>query len=125
MEDAARFRSRCGAADTGPKPLDDFEIGRIAALGSVKTDIPKWVGGSTAIFGTVIAVLGFFGVRESLNASMIEEVKVKVEEVRRAAEKDMGEFRRRVDGDVDRLRVRVERSRDEITRQIAAAEALQ
>src|SRR5271154_2087289 len=76
-EDEARFCSQCGTSlDTsGRGHLSDFEIGKIAALDSVKKDILKWVGGSVTVIGAAFAALAYLGLNATLQSSVTEQVK--------------------------------------------------
>ena len=76
-DNEAKFCSRCGTSldvSRGGR-LSDFEIGKIAALDSLKKDVLKWVGGSAGIIGAAFAILAYLGLNATLQSSITEQVK--------------------------------------------------
>jgi uncharacterized membrane protein YvbJ len=86
-DDEARFCSNCGAKLQQFGHLSDFEIGKIAALDSIKKDILKWVGGSATIIGITFAGLAYFGLNETLKETVTEQVKAELKQNRNDIDK--------------------------------------
>jgi hypothetical protein len=79
-DDEAKFCCNCGTKLQRSGPLSDFEIGKIAALDSIKKDTLKWIGGSASIIGVAFALLAYFGLNETLKSSVAEQVKAELKQ---------------------------------------------
>ncbi len=64
--DSNNFCASCGKRLNKDVPKTDFEVGKIAALDTIKTDIRNWVLG----LGAIAALLGFIGVREYVSRAV-------------------------------------------------------
>jgi hypothetical protein len=57
LQVANNFCPNCGRRTDRSTQYSDFEIGKLAALDSIKSDFIKWIGGISVI----ITILGLFG----------------------------------------------------------------
>jgi hypothetical protein len=89
LGEGARFCAVCGARVGQPDRNSDFEIGKIAALASVKADVLKWLGGSAAILAGVFGVLAYFGMNELLKDTVSEQIKTELKQNREEIEKSL------------------------------------
>jgi hypothetical protein len=88
--DGQRFCGSCGTATDATSP-SAFEIGRIAALDSVKTAILSWLGIPASIIIGLVAVFGYFGVTGLVGTTVEKEVQVQIEhETKTLQEKTQG-----------------------------------
>jgi hypothetical protein len=71
---SARYCANCGTVLGETNTRSPFEVGRIAALDSVKSEIVKWLGVPFAILTAVAGVLGYFGVANIINSEVHEQV---------------------------------------------------
>ena len=71
ITDAPNFCPSCGKRLNKEVPKSDFEIGKIAALDTIKNDFRNWILGLAAIFG----LLGFLGVREYVKSAVDSSVR--------------------------------------------------
>jgi hypothetical protein len=71
---SARYCANCGSGLGEVNRPSAFEVGRIAALDSVKSDIVKWLGVPFAIVTAAAGVLGYFGVTNLINSEVQSHV---------------------------------------------------
>ena len=79
----------CGVSMDGEPAPSPFEIGKIAALATIRRDVLTWLGGSVAVIGAAFAILAYFGVNELVKSSVSEQVK---KEVDKQLEKEQAEI---------------------------------
>src|SRR3981081_2657436 len=82
IPEAGRYCPNCGTRADASKAPSDFEIGKIAALASIKGDILKWFGGWGAGIAAVGAILGYFGMHEFIKSTVTENVKSELKQDR-------------------------------------------
>jgi hypothetical protein len=74
-----KFCSLCGRFLNRQTPPSDFEIGRIAALDTIKKDILSWIGGGLI----VLTILAAFGVNEVIKDRVSSSVDKRLEDLKR------------------------------------------
>lgn len=83
VDQTNNFCSSCGKRLSKDIPKSDFEIGKIAALDTIKSDILKWFFGLVAVAG----LLGFVGVREYVKTAVDTAVKSQLDALSNRIEK--------------------------------------
>ena len=78
-----QFCSKCGKKFSKNAEISDFEIGRIAALDTIKGDILKWFG----LLSLVLGILALFGINEILKSSVNSAVTLQTNELKSDLEK--------------------------------------
>jgi uncharacterized membrane protein YvbJ len=79
LPDGATFCPKCGTA-VQPNTLPNaFELGKIAALASIRRDVLTWLGGSATVIAGVFAILAYFGVNETIKSTVAEQIKKELE----------------------------------------------
>jgi hypothetical protein len=76
---SARYCANCGSLLGEANAPSAFEVGRIAALDSVKSEILKWLGVPFAILTAVAGVLGYFGVTNIINSEVHDQVEKQID----------------------------------------------
>jgi hypothetical protein len=79
IPDDAKFCPQCGAPRVKPTTLSEFEIGKIAALSTIRRDILTWLGGTVTALGVIFAVLGYLGMTEMVKSTVSEQIKKALE----------------------------------------------
>src|ERR1035437_8687276 len=87
-QDDAKYCAHCG------NPLGSltdaaaaFEIGKIAALATIKRDILTWFGGGVSIIGIVLTVFAFLGMNEVVKSSVSTEIRGELDRIRENIDK--------------------------------------
>ena len=62
VPDTARYCGNCGNALQEVTRPSAFEVGRIAALDSMKSEIFKWLALPAAILTTIVGIGGYLGI---------------------------------------------------------------
>jgi hypothetical protein len=73
----------CGSSLVKKQPLSDFEIGKVAALDTIKSDFIKWIGSISLL----LAILGIFGFNKVVDSAVTEKVTVAMDTLRSGIEK--------------------------------------
>ena len=66
IEPDDKYCFNCGHAVIGHPRSHDFEIGKIAALSTIKKDILTWFGGAALFLTIIVGFLAFFGLDRSI-----------------------------------------------------------
>ena len=77
--DAARYCANCGNALQEVNRPSAFEVGRIAALDSIKSEIVKWLGLPIAIVTAIAGLLGYLGVTNIVNTAVQTQVEKEID----------------------------------------------
>ncbi len=77
------FCSACGRPLTKGVAASDFEIGKIAALDTIKKDILVWIGAPAAIIGALFTILAYFGITDLIKTRVSDEVNQELRSVQK------------------------------------------
>jgi hypothetical protein len=80
--DTDNFCSSCGRVLNKIIPRSDFELGRIAALDTIKKDILSWFGGGLIL----LTILGAFGISELIKNQVGTSVDKRLEDLKKRIE---------------------------------------
>ena len=84
--DGDNFCPRCGKSPEKKAPYSDFELGRIAALDTMKTEFISWFVRPAAIITILLAVLAYFGVNEMVKNRVSDGIKDTIQSIQKTIE---------------------------------------
>lgn len=93
LSDSAKFCDECGQPTLSANDAKfAFEIGKIAALASIKKDVLVWIGGTTSVVGVVLAVLAFLGMNEVVKSTVSQQLASEIKNMRDGIDKTRQEL---------------------------------
>jgi uncharacterized membrane protein YvbJ len=82
VSSAASFCESCGKSLTERHNKREFELGRLAALESIKEDIRKWALGAMTVAGIIFTLLASFGVNALVGNAVADAVQKEMAKIR-------------------------------------------
>jgi uncharacterized membrane protein YvbJ len=123
VDEDARFCSRCGVQLGSVNESSDFEIGKIAALASIKKDILSWIGAPAAVIGAIIAILGWLGINQMVTSSVDLKVEKSMDKIKDGIDKEVDRLHSTTDRELEQERTSIDKITGDVLATLGKTEA--